>query len=47
MNKFLILTSYTKFELNSWRNSEITIILLFTDILAAEVRNEVIFKQWL
>ena len=24
MNKLLILTSYTKFELNSWRNNEIT-----------------------
>ena len=28
MNKLLILTSYTKFELNSLRNNEITMKLL-------------------
>ena len=43
MNKLLILTSYTKFELNSLRNNEITIKLLITDIFGcrdtAAVRN--------
>ena len=34
MNKLLIFTSYTKFELNSWRTNEITIKLRTTDILA-------------
>ena len=47
----LILTSYTKFELKSLRNNEITMKLLITDIFGcchkAEVRNDVIFKQWL
>ena len=47
----LILTSYTKFELNSLRNNEITMKLLITDIFGyrdkAKVRNDVIFKQWL
>ena len=33
MNKLLILTSYGKFELNSWRNNEITMKLLITDIV--------------
>ena len=51
MNKVLILMSYTKFDLNSWRTNEITIKLLITDIFGcrdtAEVRNDVIFKQWL
>ena len=51
MNKLLILTSYTKFELNSLRNNEITMKLLIADIFScrtkAEVRNDVIFKQWL
>ena len=51
MNKLLILTSYTRFELNSLRNNEITIKLLITDIFGCrnkvEVRNDVIFKQWL
>ena len=51
MNKLLILTSYTKFELNSLRNNEITMKLLIADIFGcrdkAEVRNDVIFKQWL
>ena len=32
MNKLLILTSYTKFELNSLRNNEIAIKLLITNI---------------
>ena len=49
MNRLLILISYTKFELNSLRNNEITIKLLITDILACrdagEVRNDIIFKQ--
>ena len=49
MNKLLILTSYTKFELNSLRNNEFTMKLLITDILGrrdkAEVRNDVMFKQ--
>ena len=48
MNKLLILTSYTKFWSNSWRNNEITIKLLITDNFGrrdtAEVRNDVIFK---
>ena len=50
MNKLLILTSYAKFELNSLRNNEITTKLLITDIFGchniAEVKNDVIFKQW-
>ena len=50
MNKLLILTSYTKFELNYLRNNEITIKLLITDMFGclhkAEVRNDVRFKQW-
>ena len=45
MNKLLILTSYSKFEVNSLKNNEITMKLLITD--KAEVRNNVIFKQWL
>ena len=48
---FLILTSYTKYELNSLRNNEITMKLLITVIFGcrdkAKVRNDVIFKQWL
>ena len=51
MNKLLILTFYTKFELNLLRSNEITSKLLITDIFycrdKAEVRNDVIFKQWL
>ena len=51
MNKLLILTSYTKFELNSWRNNELTIKLPITDIYGccdkSKIRNDVIFKQWL
>ena len=51
MNKLLILTSYTVLELNSLRNNEITMKLLITNIFGcrdkAEVRNDVIFKQWL
>ena len=51
MNKFPILTFHKKFEHNSWINNEITIKLLITDVFgcrdAAEVRNDVIFKQWL
>ena len=50
MNKLQILTSNVKFELNSLRNNEITMKLLITDIFGcpdkAEVRNDVIFKQW-
>ena len=34
MNKLLILTSFTKFELNSLRNNEITMKLLIRHILA-------------
>ena len=49
MNKLLILTSYTKFVLNSLRNNEITMTLLITDIFGCcdtvKVRNDVIFKQ--
>ena len=49
MNKLEILTSYTKFELNSLGNNEITMELLITDIFScrdkAEVGNDVIFKQ--
>ena len=44
-------TSYTKYELNSLRNNEITMKLLITVIFGcgdkAKVRNDVIFKQWL
>ena len=51
MNKLLILTSYSKFELNTLSNNEITMKLLITDILGSrntvKVRNDVIFKQWL
>ena len=51
MNKLLILTSYTNSKLNSLRNDEITMKFLITDIFGccdkAEVRNDVIFKQWL
>ena len=51
MNKLLVLTSYTKFELNSLRNNEITMKLLITDIFGChdtvKIRNDVIFKQWL
>ena len=32
MNELIILTSYAKFELNSFRNNEITMKLLITDI---------------
>ena len=49
MNKLLILTYYTKFELNSLRNNESTMKLLIKDIFGCrdkeEVRNDVIFKQ--
>ena len=48
MNKLLSLTSYTKFELNSLTDNEITMKLLIRDIFGcrdkAEVRNDVIFK---
>ena len=48
---FSILTSYTKFELNSLKNNEITMKLLITDIFGCrdkeKLRNDVIFKQWL
>ena len=51
MNKLLILTFYAKFELNSLRNNKITMKLLITDIFCCsdkvEVRNDIIFKQWL
>ena len=51
MNKLLILTFYAKLELNSLRNNEITMKLLIKDIFGcrdkAEVRNDVIFQQWL
>ena len=44
----LILTSYTKFELNSLRNNEITVKLLITDIFGcrdkAKVRNDIILN---
>ena len=42
MNKLLIVISYTKFELNSWRNNEITIKLLVTDIF--ELGLDLVFK---
>ena len=49
MNKLLILTSYSKFELNSLTNNDITMKLPITDIFGcrdtAEVRNDVIFKN--
>ena len=48
---FLILTSCTKYELNSLRKDEIPMKLLITDIVGccdkAKVRNDFIFKQWL
>ena len=40
MNKLLILTSYTKFGLNSWRNNDITIKLLITDIVGCQVTQQ-------
>ena len=40
MDKLLILTSYTKFELNSLRNNEITMKLLITDILAVATKRK-------
>ena len=40
MNKLLILTSNTKFELNSLRNNEITMNLLITDILAGTTKQK-------
>ena len=47
----LILSSYTKFELNSLRNNENTMKLRIADIFGcrdkAIVRYDVIFKQWL
>ena len=47
MNKFFS-NSYTKFELNSMTNNEITMKLLIRDIFGcrdkAEVGNDVIFK---
>ena len=48
---YVILTSYTKFELNSLRNNEITVTLPSTVIFGcrdkAKVRNDAICKQWL
>ena len=40
MNKLLLLTSYTKFELNSLRNNEITMKLLITDSLETKRKSE-------
>ena len=49
MNKLLILTSFTKVQLNLLRNNEITMKLLITDIFGCrntvKVRDDVIFKQ--
>ena len=49
MNKLLILTSYSKFELKSLTNNDITMKLPITDIFGcrdtAEIRNDVIFKN--
>ena len=46
MNKLLILTSYTRFELNSLRNNEIAVKLLIRDIFGCrdtvKVRNDII-----
>ena len=51
MSKLLILTSYTKSELNSLRINEIAIKLLTTDTFGCcdtvKVKNDDIFKQWL
>ena len=51
MNQLLILTSSTKSELNSLRNSEFILELMITDIFGCsdkvEIRNDIIFKQWL
>ena len=48
MSFLLILSSYAKFELNSLRNSEITMKLRIADIFGcrdkAIVRNDVIFR---
>ena len=44
--KLLILTSYTKFELNSLRNNERTNYRYFGCHDTVKVRNDVIFKQW-
>ena len=47
----LILSSCTKFELNSLRNNELTMKLQITDIFGCRdktiVRIDVIFRQWL
>ena len=45
--KLLILTSYTKFELNSLRNNEITNYKNFGCHDTVKFRNDVIFIQWL
>ena len=45
MSNLLFLTSYARFELNSWRNNEITDIFDCRD--TPEIRNDVMFKQWL
>ena len=40
MNKILIVISYTKFELNSWRNNEVRIKLLITNILVVSTQGK-------
>ena len=47
MNKLLTLTSYAKFELNSLRNSEITMKLLITDIFVCRDKTEVKMTSYL
>ena len=51
MNQLLILTSSTKFELNSlikqWNYNEITITDVFGCRNTVKIRNDVISKQWL
>ena len=41
MNRLLILTSYTKFKLNSLRNNGITMKFLITDIFGCRDKAEV------
>ena len=47
MNKLLILTSCTKFEVNSLRNNGIAIKLQLQTFLAVVTQSDVVFKQYL
>ena len=47
MDKFLIWTSYTKFELNSLRNNETTMKLLITDTFAVATKQKLEMTSYL